>query len=147
MTYEEAVQAIPAGRYRHFKGNDYEVVCIAKHSEDDEPVVVYRALYGDYGIWVRPAKMWHETVIRDGVTYRRFYRLDRIRRVERYEGLFQEALKCPEIEKVRLLQEYYASGEWQDDHDADQNGELPPSLKRDVLSPEAISGILAGFQT
>ena len=44
MTYEEAVQSIPAGRYRHFKGNLYEVLAIARHSEDDSPLVVYRPL-------------------------------------------------------------------------------------------------------
>jgi hypothetical protein len=75
MTYEEALQAIPVGKYRHFKGNDYEVMHIARHSEDGTPVVVYRALYGDYGIWVRPAEMWNETVTRDGVTYKRFTRI------------------------------------------------------------------------
>lgn len=53
------------GRYRHFKGNEYELVGIAKHSETLEPMVVYRALYGDGGLWVRPAAMWSETVDRD----------------------------------------------------------------------------------
>ena len=60
------------GRYRHFKGNEYEVLCVATHSETLEPMVVYRALYGERGVWVRPAKMWNETVVRDGVEYRRF---------------------------------------------------------------------------
>lgn len=60
------------GRYRHFKGNEYEVLYIAKHSETLEPMVVYRALYGERGIWVRPASMWNETVTRDGKTYKRF---------------------------------------------------------------------------
>lgn len=53
------------GRYRHFKGNEYKLVGIAKHSETLEPMVVYRALYGDGGLWVRPAAMWSETVDRD----------------------------------------------------------------------------------
>ena len=66
MTYEEAVQTIPCGRYRHFKGNEYEVIGIARHSEDESPMVVYRALYGDGGIWVRPASMWNEMVTRNG---------------------------------------------------------------------------------
>lgn len=57
MTYEEAVATIPLGRYRHFKGNEYEVIGIARQSEDESPMVVYRALYGDGGIWVRPASM------------------------------------------------------------------------------------------
>ena len=75
MTYEEAIQTIPCGRYRHFKGNVYEVIGIARHSEDESPVVVYRALYGDGGLWVRPAEMWNETVTRAGVTYKRFTRI------------------------------------------------------------------------
>jgi hypothetical protein len=75
MTYEEAIKTIQPGRYRHFKGNEYEVIGIARHSEDESPVVVYRALYGDGGLWVRPAEMWNETVTRDGVTYKRFTRI------------------------------------------------------------------------
>ena len=63
---------IKIGRYRHFKGNEYEVLYLAKHSETLEPMVVYRALYGEHGIWVRPAKMWNEAVERDGQTYTRF---------------------------------------------------------------------------
>ncbi len=63
---------IKLGRYRHFKGNEYEVLYLATHSETREPMVVYRALYGEYGVWVRPASMWNETVERDGKTYRRF---------------------------------------------------------------------------
>ena len=63
---------IKPGRYRHFKGNEYEVIGTAKHSETLEEMVVYRALYGEFGLWVRPAKMWEETVERDGKTYQRF---------------------------------------------------------------------------
>ncbi len=63
---------IKTGRYRHFKGNEYEVIGVAKHSETLEPMVVYRALYGDGEIWVRPVSMWNDTVTRDGVTRRRF---------------------------------------------------------------------------
>lgn len=66
------MEDIKLGRYRHFKGNEYEVIAIAKHSETTEDYVVYKALYGDGGIWVRPASMWNETVERDGVTYKRF---------------------------------------------------------------------------
>ena len=72
ITFEEACRTIPAGRYRHFKGNEYEVVAIARHSETTEPMVVYRKLYGDGGMWVRPAAMWNETVERDGKIYQRF---------------------------------------------------------------------------
>ena len=72
MTYEEAKETIRPGRYRHFKGREYEVLCIARHSEDESPMVVYRPLYNDSGLWVRPADMWNETVVRDGRTYTRF---------------------------------------------------------------------------
>ena len=60
------------GIYRHFKGNLYEVIGVASHSETLEPMVVYRALYGERGLWVRPAAMFLETVTRDGVTVPRF---------------------------------------------------------------------------
>ena len=60
------------GRYRHFKGNEYRLECVARHSETLEPMVVYRALYGEMGLWVRPASMWDETVERDGQTFKRF---------------------------------------------------------------------------
>ena len=53
---------IMPGVYKHFKGNMYEVICIAKHSETLEEMVVYRALYGEGGTWVRPASMWNEFV-------------------------------------------------------------------------------------
>ena len=64
-------EEIKIGRYRHFKGNEYEVLFIGRDSETAEPVVVYRALYGDNSVWVRPAKMWNETVERDGKEYKR----------------------------------------------------------------------------
>ncbi len=63
---------IPLGKYRHFKGGEYEVLGIARHSETDEPMVVYRALYGDGALWVRPATMWNEAVERDGAVCPRF---------------------------------------------------------------------------
>ena len=63
---------IKMGKYRHFKGMEYEVIGVAKHSETLEEMVVYRALYGDGGLWVRPAAMWNETVERDGKTLQRF---------------------------------------------------------------------------
>ena len=66
------MEEIKLGKYRHFKGNEYEVIALAKHSETGESMVVYRALYGDGGVWVRPASMWNDTVERDGKTYRRF---------------------------------------------------------------------------
>ena len=63
---------IKPGRYRHFKGHEYEVLGMATHSETFEPMVIYRALYGTHNLWVRPASMWNEMVTRDGVTRRRF---------------------------------------------------------------------------
>lgn len=66
---------IERGRYRHYKGNDYEVIEMARHSESLEWMVVYRALYGDHGLWVRPAAMFAEDVIIDGKTQPRFARL------------------------------------------------------------------------
>ena len=63
---------IRTGKYKHFKGNEYEVIAIAKHSETGEDMVVYRALYGDFGFWVRPASMWNEIVERDGQKMQRF---------------------------------------------------------------------------
>ena len=64
------------GKYRHFKGNEYELLGIASHSETMEPMVVYRALYGERGLWVRPLSMWTEIVERDGYHGPRFQYID-----------------------------------------------------------------------
>lgn len=66
------MESIKPGRYRHFKGKEYEVLGVARHSETEDELVVYRALYGDFGLWVRPVSMWNETVERDGKTFRHF---------------------------------------------------------------------------
>lgn len=66
---------IKPGKYRHFKGNMYQVLYVARHSETLEPMVVYKALYGDHGIWVRPASMWNELVEHDGQMVKRFERI------------------------------------------------------------------------
>ena len=63
---------IKPGRYRHFKGSEYQVLGSATHSETGEAMVVYRALYGEGGLWVRPAAMWDEWVERDGYSGPRF---------------------------------------------------------------------------
>ena len=63
---------IKPGRYRHFKGNEYEVIGTARHSETLEELVVYCALYDNGGLWVRPAAMWSEIVDRDGYRGPRF---------------------------------------------------------------------------
>jgi hypothetical protein len=66
---------IEPGRYRHYKGNDYEVIGEARHSETEEPFVVYRALYGERGLWIRPRAMFLDTVMIDGSLQPRFRRL------------------------------------------------------------------------
>ena len=63
---------IKPGRYRHFKGKEYQVIGVARHSETLEEMVIYRALYEEMGLWVRPAAMWNEMVERDGRSVRRF---------------------------------------------------------------------------
>ena len=67
---------IEKGKYRHYKGGEYEVIGVAKHSETLEEMVVYRALYGEGGIWVRPAYMWDEQVSVNGQTVKRFRKID-----------------------------------------------------------------------
>lgn len=62
----------PPGRYRHYKGQEYLVIGVARHSESLEELVVYRLLYGDYGLWVRPRAMFLETVEINGVSMPRF---------------------------------------------------------------------------
>ena len=63
---------IRSGRYRHYKGQDYEVIGVARHSETEEPLVVYRTLYGEYDLWVRPLTMFTETLDFDGEKTPRF---------------------------------------------------------------------------
>jgi cyclomaltodextrinase len=70
--HREFAMSFKLGRYRHYKGNEYEVLHLAKHSETEEKMVVYRALYGDRGIWVRPLAMFVEEVQRDGKRVARF---------------------------------------------------------------------------
>ena len=72
MQFSGQKPSVRLGKYRHFKGNEYEVIAIAKHSETGEELVVYRALYGEGEVWVRPLRMWNETVERDGKMYQRF---------------------------------------------------------------------------
>jgi len=67
---------IEPGTYRHYKGNLYEVIDVARHSETEEQLVVYRALYGERGLWVRPLAMFDETVVVDGVEHPRFARVN-----------------------------------------------------------------------
>ena len=64
--------SIKLGKYRHYKGNEYLVIGVANHSETLEPMVVYKALYGEGELWVRPLSMWNETVEVDGAKFKRF---------------------------------------------------------------------------
>jgi len=70
---------IKPGRYRHYKGNVYNVLFVATHSETLEPMVVYQALYGEHGIWVRLASMWNEAVELCGIVSNRFEKIQRTR--------------------------------------------------------------------
>ena len=70
------MNSVKPGKYRHFKGNEYRVLGIAHHSETMEEMVVYQALYGEYGLWVRPVSMWNEIVDRDGYHGPRFTWVD-----------------------------------------------------------------------
>lgn len=65
-------KVVPQGIYRHYKGSLYQVLHTAQHSETEEALVVYRCLYGEYGVWVRPLSMFNETVKRDGKEVPRF---------------------------------------------------------------------------
>ncbi len=67
-----ALPVIRTGKYRHYKGGEYEVIGVARHSETLEPMVIYRALYGERGFWVRPAAMWNDPIEHNGTTCTRF---------------------------------------------------------------------------
>ncbi len=148
MKYEEAVRTILPGVYRHFKGNYYKMLCIARHSETTEPMVVYKALYGDGDVWTRPAYMWNETVEHDGQTVLRFRRLSLEERVSFYEALFDEVSSAGDPsasdvqQKLRILEDYYTSEQWREDYEADEQGLLPDDLKRGVLSQDALYDLL-----
>ena len=72
------MSSLQLGKYRHYKGFEYEVLGTAKHSETLEEMVVYRALYGDYGTWVRPLKMFQETVVVNGRQLPRFSKIEEV---------------------------------------------------------------------
>ncbi|WBM80499.1 DUF1653 domain-containing protein [Cryobacterium breve] len=73
---------ITPGQYRHYKGNLYDVIGVARHSETEEELVVYTTLYGDHGLWVRPLAMFLESVTVDGQTVPRFAPIDAVDRPE-----------------------------------------------------------------
>ena len=83
-----AKSSIPLGIYRHYKGNKYEVIGFAKHSETLEDMVIYKALYGENGIWVRPLSMWENLIEIDGKTVKRFEFVG-----TSFKSLFNEAIK------------------------------------------------------
>ena len=100
------MNSIPLGRYRHYKGNEYEVVGFAKHSETMEDMVIYKALYGDFGTWVRPLSMWENPIEADGKTVTRFEYIGENNNAERQHNL-REALRAinstiSKCEKVQL---------------------------------------------
>jgi hypothetical protein len=68
---------VQPGRYRHYKGQEYEVLGVARHSETEEEYVVYRALYGDRGLWIRPTTMFEELVVVEGRHVPRFEPLEK----------------------------------------------------------------------
>ena len=84
MQAKTQTQKITPGFYQHFKGNPYQVIDIVRHSETQEEMVLYKALYGDFGLWVRPLAMFAETIERDGQQFERFRRLvdDELKEVE-----------------------------------------------------------------
>ncbi|MEQ1513262.1 MAG: DUF1653 domain-containing protein [Lysobacteraceae bacterium] len=77
MAHLPPLPSIALGRYRHYKGGEYAVVDIARHSETLEPLVVYRALYGEHGLWVRPYAMFFEQIAVEGRSQPRFTPLDK----------------------------------------------------------------------
>lgn len=70
--------SIKLGKYIHFKGNEYEAIGIAKHSETSEDMVVYRGLYGEHNLWVRPLTKWNEVVVHNGIKVKRFTHVDEL---------------------------------------------------------------------
>ena len=70
-----SLMELARGRYRHFKGGEYEVIDVARDSETEQLMVIYRALYGDFGLWVRPLTIFTEMIERNGIRVRRFERI------------------------------------------------------------------------
>ena len=97
---------IPLGVYRHYKGNQYKVIGFAKHSETLEDMVVYKALYGDGGTWVRPLSMWDNPIEIDGKTVKRFeyVKYDRQELLDNLEKLHTTELGAGRIKKNLRLE-------------------------------------------
>ena len=101
----------PLGLYRHYKGNQYEVTGFSKHSETLEDMVIYKALYGEGGTWVRPLSMWENPIELDGKTVKRFEYIGESNNSDRHHDL-QEALRAinPTISKCEKAQEKLREG-------------------------------------
>lgn len=96
------MEEIKKGRWHHYKGNDYEVLHTARHSETLEPMAVYRALYGEGGVWVRPASMWNETVTHNGAQVARFT----------YSGDMEICLRLEEPQDYREIENITREAFW-----------------------------------
>jgi len=100
------MNTIPLGVYRHYKGNQYEVIGFAKHSETLEDMVIYKALYDDGGTWVRPLSMWDNPIDIDGRTVKRFEyvgendRQDEL--TEAHRALLSTLKKCEKIDADKM---------------------------------------------
>ena len=115
MTYEQALKEIPFGLYQHFKGRYYEVIDIARHSETDEAMVIYRPQYGKKQLWVRPADMWAETIERDGYSGPRFRKLEQKSRYIAFDvetpnhlNNRMSAIGISVIENGKIIEEFYS---------------------------------------
>ena len=100
---------IPLGIYRHYKGNQYEVIGFAKHSETYEDMVVYKALYDEHGIWVRPLAMWDNPIDIDGKTVKRFEYIDKNAGIDRqreldeaHRSILSTLNKCEKIDGGKM---------------------------------------------
>jgi len=97
---------IPLGIYRHYKGNEYDVIGFSKHSETLEDMVIYKALYGNGGIWVRPLSMWDNPIEIDGKTVKRFNYIGSSNNnnelVEAHRSLLSTLRKCEKIDLDNL---------------------------------------------
>ena len=97
---------IPLGIYRHYKGNEYDVIGFSKHSETLEDMVIYKALYGNGGIWVRPLSMWDNPIEIDGKTVKRFKYIGSSNNnnelVEAHRSLLSTLRKCEKIDLDNL---------------------------------------------
>jgi len=102
----ETITSVPLGIYRHYKGNQYEVVGFAKHSETLEDMVVYKALYGERGTWVRPLSMWDNPIEVDGKIVKRFEYIgesvEQSELAEAHRALSSTLHKCEKLDADKM---------------------------------------------